>query len=136
MDENLNLLIIDDEEEFLKVIEKRLILRGFSIRTATSCGAALAALAAELPHVVILDVMLPDKNGIDCLKEIKKSWPELAVILLTGHASLRTGMQGMKFGASDYCLKPIELGELVEKIRIAHAEMKALESGKLRHRDS
>jgi two-component system, OmpR family, response regulator len=122
MDEELKLLIVDDEEEFLQVIQKRLAIRGFVVATATSCSGALTALAAELPHVVVLDVMLPDKNGIACLREIKENWPELAVILLTGHASLQTGMQGMKYGASDYCLKPIELGELVEKIRIAHAE--------------
>jgi len=127
MDEALKLLIVDDEEEFLELMAKRLARRGFVVGTAASCGQALAALAAgPPPQVVVLDVMLPDKDGLVCLREIKESWPDVAVILLTGHASMQAGMQGIEYGASDYCLKPIELGDLVEKIRIAHAEARGL----------
>lgn len=126
MDESLRVLVVDDEVEFLELMAKRLGRRGFAVETAASCDQALAALARSTPEVVVLDVMLPDRDGIACLREIKKNWPEVAVILLTGHASLQAGMQGIGYGASDYCLKPIELGDLVEKIRIAHAEAQGL----------
>jgi len=74
------------------------------------------------PEVVVLDVMLPDRDGILCLKEIKQKWPSIVIILLTGHASMQAGRQSLEYGANDYCLKPIELDELVEKIKIAYKE--------------
>jgi DNA-binding response OmpR family regulator len=66
--------------------------------------------------------MLPDQDGIECLKSIKGKNPHLPVVMLTGHASMRAGLQGMEYGATDYCLKPIELDELVEKLLIALRE--------------
>jgi len=71
---------------------------------------------------VVLDVMLPDRDGMDLLQEIKARWPALPVILLTGHASMQAGLRGLDYGASDYCLKPIDLEVLVEKIALAHRE--------------
>ncbi len=118
----LQLLIVDDEPEFLETLAERLRFRGFVVRGATGCREALVAMAAEPAQVVILDVMLPDVDGLDCLRRIKKHWPQVGVIMLSGHASISAGMQGIAAGASDYCLKPVELGELVEKIHIAHAE--------------
>jgi DNA-binding response OmpR family regulator len=72
--------------------------------------------------VVVLDVMLPDKDGILCLKEIKQAWPATVVILLTGHASMQAGLKSVEYGAHDYCLKPVEFDTLLEKIRIAWRE--------------
>jgi len=70
----------------------------------------------------VLDVMLPDTDGIACLGRIKQESPRLPVVMLTGHASLEASLQGLEHGASDYCLKPIELDELVEKIIIAYQD--------------
>lgn len=122
MPKPLQLLIVDDEIEFLEALSRRLSFRGFAVRTATSCEAALAALADAPSQVVILDVMLPDLDGLGCLRRIKERWPQVAVIMLSGHASITAGMEGIACGASDYCLKPVELVELVEKIHIAYAE--------------
>ncbi len=124
MSENLAVLLVDDEVEYLETMAKRLTRRGFSVTTAGSCQAAMAQLAAAQPQVMVLDVMLPDMDGITCLQAIKAQWPAVAVILLTGHASIQTGLKGMAHGASDYCLKPIEFEELVEKIRIVHREVR------------
>ena len=71
------------------------------------------------PDVVVLDVMLPDMDGLACLRAMKRSSPRLPVVMLTAHASLQAGLSGIEQGASDYCLKPIELDALVEKLRIA-----------------
>lgn len=116
------ILLVDDEEDFLETTSRRLRRRDFEVKTAARCAEALPAVAAGWPDVVVLDVMLPDTDGIECLGRIKQSAPRLPVVMLTGHASLQASMQGLERGASDYCLKPIELDELVEKLIIAYNE--------------
>ena len=117
-----NILLVDDEEDFLETTSLRLRRRSFDVRTAARWAQALPALEAGWPQVVVLDVMLPDVDGLECLRRIKALAPRLPVVMLTGHASLQASMQGLEHGASDYCLKPIELEELVEKLIIAHKD--------------
>ena len=122
MNTGLNILLIDDEVDFVETTCKRLTRRGYSARIALTCGAGLTIIESGWPDVVVLDVMLPDRDGIDFLREIKAKWPSLPVILLTGHASMQAGLHGLDCGASDYCLKPIDLETLVEKLAIAYRE--------------
>lgn len=122
MQERLRILLVDDEEDFLEATSKRLRRRGFEVRTAARCREAMAQVEEGWPDVVVLDVMLPDVNGMECLCLMKRAAPRLPVVMLTAHASMQAGLQGIEQGASDYCLKPIELDELVEKIRIAVKE--------------
>jgi two-component system OmpR family response regulator len=122
MEPPLRILLVDDEEDFLDATSKRLRRRGFEVRTATRCEQALCEVEAGWPAVVVLDVMLPDMDGMECLRRMKRAAARLPVVMLTAHASLQAGLQGIAHGASDYCLKPIELDELVEKIRIAVKE--------------
>lgn len=117
-----NILLIDDEFDFVETTCKRLVRRGYLAKTALSCAEGSTIIESGWPDVVVLDVMLPDRDGMDFLKEIKEKWPTLPVILLTGHASMRAGLHGLECGASDYCLKPIDLEILVEKMAIAHRE--------------
>ncbi|MBF0327773.1 MAG: response regulator [Nitrospirae bacterium] len=120
MSDKLNILLVDDEKDFLEITTKRLTRRGYNIRSATTCAEAIEIIESDWPQVIVLDVMLPDRDGIECLKDIKKKRPSAIVILLTGHASMQAGRQSMECGANDYCLKPIELDDLIEKIKIAH----------------
>lgn len=122
MTEEIHILLVDDELDFLETTSKRLQRRGYAVKTAANCAAAFDELARGWARVVVLDVMLPDKDGILCLKEIKQSWPAVAVILLTGHASMQAGMKSVEYGAHDYCLKPVEFEVLLEKINIAYRE--------------
>ncbi len=122
MNTGLNILLIDDEFDFVETTCKRLIRRGYSARTALTCAEGLTIIESGWPNIVVLDVMLPDRDGMDFLREIKGKWPSLPVILLTGHASMQAGLHGLDCGASDYCLKPIDLETLVEKMAIAHRE--------------
>ncbi|MCK9386859.1 MAG: response regulator [Sulfuritalea sp.] len=117
-----NILLVDDEEDFLETTSRRLRRRSFEVRTAARCAEAVTEVLSGWPHVVVLDVMLPDTDGMECLRRIKEVAPHLPVVMLTGHASLQASVWGLEHGASDYCLKPIELDELVEKIIIAHKE--------------
>ena len=121
-----NILLIDDEEDFLETTSRRLRRRGFEVKTAVRCAEALPEVVAGWPQVVVLDVMLPDTDGMECLRLIKQQAPYLPVVMLTGHASMQASLQGMEHGASDYCLKPIELDELVEKIIIAYNDARGM----------
>jgi two-component system, OmpR family, response regulator len=122
MGEKLNILFVDDEPDFLETTVKRLARRGYEARTAVSCDEALEVIESDWPDVVVLDVMLAGRDGIQCLQEIKRRWPLMTVIMLTGHASMNAGIRGLEYGANDYCMKPIELDELMEKITIAWRE--------------
>lgn len=122
MNNKISILLVDDETDFLEMTTKRLARRGYDVRSAANCAEAILELERGCPDVVILDVMLPDRDGIQCLKEIKQKWPSVVVILLTGHASMQTGRLSIEYGANDYCLKPIELDDLIDKIEIACKE--------------
>jgi DNA-binding response OmpR family regulator len=117
-----NILLVDDEEEFLETTSLRLRRRSFEVKTATRWSEAMPEVEAGWPHVVVLDVMLPDVDGMECLRRIKDMQRHLPVVMLTGHASLQASLWGLEHGASDYCLKPIELDELIEKVIIAYQD--------------
>lgn len=119
MSESLKLLVVDDEEDFLSVISRRIERRGHEARRAATCMAALETLESWTPDAVVLDVKLPDMDGIECLKRIKDKWPKLPVVLLTGHASMNAAIACVTHGASDYCLKPVDFDYLMERIVIA-----------------
>lgn len=122
MPSNTNILLVDDEIDFLEVTAKRLIRRGYTVSTSPDCGQGLEIIKNSDIDVVILDVLLPDTNGIQCLKEMKANQPGIVVILLTGHASIEAGLRSIEYGAADYCLKPVDFEELVEKIEIARRD--------------
>jgi len=115
----MRVLIVDDEADFVETIVKRLTRRKIAAKGVNRGQAALAALAAEPFDVVILDVKMPGMDGIETLREIKKRHPDTEVVMLTGHASVESGVLGMSLGAFDYLMKPADLDDLVEKIRQA-----------------
>jgi DNA-binding NtrC family response regulator len=122
---------VDDEEIFVQTLAKRLTLRRFNVYTATRAARAFDTLAANPIDVVVLDVRMPEVDGIDATRTIKTSHPLVEVILLTGHASMEASLEGMKMGAFDYLLKPVNLDELVYKIEDAHRK-KELQEEKIR----
>ena len=124
-------LIVDDELDFLETIVKRLKRRQVDATGIDSGIKALELLEKEHFDVVILDVRMPGLDGIETLKEMKKKRPLLEVIMLTGHASVESGVQGMQYGAFDYVMKPADINDLLEKIKAAH-ERKALHEEKVR----
>ncbi|MBU0946922.1 MAG: response regulator [Proteobacteria bacterium] len=113
------ILIVDDESDFRIPLAKIFSRRGLAVDTADSCSQALAKMAAGPFDVIVMDVSMPELNGIHCLMLIKQEWPDSEIIILTGHASVDSGIEGMKGGAFDYCLKPIDTNELLEKIELA-----------------
>jgi two-component system, OmpR family, response regulator len=109
-------LIIDDEPDFLETIVKRLKKRNLDATGVGSGEDALRAIENESFDVAILDMRMPGMDGIETLKEIKRKSPLTEVIMLTGHASVESGMQGMQLGAFDYMIKPADFEELTEKV--------------------
>ena len=118
--ENINLLLVDDEEDFLKPLEKRLARRGFSVHAAMDGPEAMAIMEREPVDVVVLDYKMPGMNGVETVQAIKERHPMVEVIMLTGHANMEVAMAGMEKGAFDYLIKPCDLDSLVHKIQDAH----------------
>jgi two-component system OmpR family response regulator len=127
--EKFKLLIVDDEQDFLETIIKRLKARKIEVAGAESGYQALELLDSQDFDIIILDVKMPGMDGIEALREIKKKKPLVEVIMLTGHASVESGIQGMQLGAFDYVMKPVALDELLEKVRQAY-ERKLIQEGK------
>ena len=116
----IQVLLVDDEEGFLAPLCRRLRVRRFDVRVATSGQQALRLLREGPTDVVVLDVRMPGMDGIATIREIKKEHPLVEVILLTGHASLEASVEGMSLGAFDYLLKPVNIDELRFKIEDAY----------------
>ena len=112
-------LLVDDEEEFVSALSERLMLRGIEGDSALNGEEALAIMVEKEFEVVILDVMMPGLGGLEDLKQIKSTHPNTQVILLTGHGSTREGIEGMRLGAFDYLIKPVDIEEMLEKMKEA-----------------
>jgi DNA-binding NtrC family response regulator len=112
-------LLVDDEEEFVSALSERLTLRGIEVDSALNGEEALARLVAKDFQVVILDVMMPGLGGLEVLRQIKATHPNTQVILLTGHGSTREGIEGMRLGAFDYLIKPVDIEDMLEKMKAA-----------------
>ncbi len=119
--EQCRLLLVDDEGEFVTTLAERLALRGIQAKVALSGEEALKLLESEAFHVVVLDVLLPGLGGLEVLRRIRGSYPGVEVILLTGRGSDKEAREGVALGAFDYLVKPVQLEELIRKIREASA---------------
>ena len=112
-------LVVDDEADFLTTLVNRLRKRNLEVSGVASGEKALGLLDNEPFDVVILDVKMPGMDGVDVLREMKRKWPLVEVIMLTGHASVQSGIEGMKRGAFDYIMKPTDIDDLLDKMRKA-----------------
>ena len=112
-------LLVDDEEEFVSALSERLMLRGIEADCALNGEEALARMMEKEFEVVILDVLMPGLGGLEVLRQIKSTHPNTQVILLTGHGSTREGIEGMRLGAFDYLIKPVDIEEMLAKMKEA-----------------
>ncbi len=120
MNMKTRILIVDDEEEFVKALSERLTIRDYDVTTSLSGEDAIEQVRHYLFDVVILDVAMPGMSGIETLREINKIKPLTEVIMLTGHATVETAIEGLKLGAFDFLIKPCETEDLVVKINKAY----------------
>ncbi|MCL2457751.1 MAG: response regulator [Desulfobulbus sp.] len=125
-----SVLIVDDEEEFRNMTAKRLSKRDLECTCAPDGDTALNMINEKNYDVVLLDVKMPGRDGIETLREIKRIAPMTEVVMLTGHASVESGINGIKYGAFDYLMKPMDLEPLFEKLNAAY-ERKRTQQEKL-----
>ena len=129
----IRVLLVDDEKDFVDILAKRLEVRDFNVTCVYNGDEAVTGIQSGEYDVVLLDLLMPGKSGLDILKEMKVVDPLIHIIMLTGHARVDTAIQGMELGAYDYLIKPVETEELVEKIRLAHSH-KTAEAEKIQHK--
>ena len=124
-----NVLLVDDEVPFVEAMTRRLTKRNLDIVVAYSGEEALKQLEEhDRIEVVILDVKMPGMDGIEALTEIRKNHPLLEVIMLTGHATVESAIDGMKQGAFDYLMKPCDIDHLISKVAEAVARKRQHEN--------
>jgi DNA-binding NtrC family response regulator len=116
----IRVLLVDDEQQFLEQLAERLKLREYDVSTCLNGEEALEKVRKYNFDVCILDVAMPGLDGIETLREIKRLNPLIEVIMLTGHATVESAIEGMKLGAFDYLLKPTQTDDLVIKIETAN----------------
>ena len=114
------ILLVDDEKPFVETLMKRLKKREVDCVAAYNGQEALDHLSGdESIEVVILNIKMPVMDGMTALKKIKSQHPLVEVIMLTGHATVETGIDGMKEGAFDYLMKPCDMDQLIAKVEEA-----------------
>jgi DNA-binding NtrC family response regulator len=109
-------LLVDDEEQFLDTLTQRLEIRGLTVEAVTGGEEALDMVGDKKIDAVILDLAMPGINGIETLRLLKEKQPDLQIIMLTGKATVKSGIEAMKLGATDFLEKPVDLNLLLEKI--------------------
>ena len=110
------ILLVDDEKDFVEILSMRLEEAGEFVTTAFNGRECLDKLREQTIDVVILDIKMPGMDGIQTLRRIKADFPLVEVILLTGHGTTETAVEGMKLGAYDYLLKPSDFNDLTTKL--------------------
>lgn len=121
----MRVLIIDDEVELVRAFRQKLLKEGMEVETAHTGREALALMKKQAFDVGVVDIKLPDMDGIELLSMIREMQPIIEVIMVTGYASIDTAIKSMKLGAYDYLTKPCKLTELANVVLKAH-EKKAL----------
>ena len=116
----IKVLLVDDEKDFIDSLAERLQLRDFDVTTALNGIDALSLIQKNEFDVIVLDVKMPGKDGIETLKEIKKTTQLSQIIMLTGNATVESAIQGMKLGAYDYIMKPTVTEDLIALINKAY----------------
>ncbi|MFZ5774523.1 MAG: response regulator [Thermodesulfobacteriota bacterium] len=121
--DTVKVLIIDDERDFATTLAERLELRDFEARAVGGAEEAMEVIQGGWrPAVVVVDLKMPGLDGIATLSLLKQHDPAMEVILLTGHGSTTAGIEGMRLGLFDYLMKPVDIGELIERINQAAAK--------------
>jgi two-component system response regulator (stage 0 sporulation protein F) len=124
--EDVKVLIVDDEEEFLQSLSERMELRDLKPELAKTGEQALERVQADEPTVMILDLRMPGMDGLEVLRRVKKAYPKVQVVILTGHGTDKDRKQAEKLGAFAYLQKPVDLDTLLETVSKAHQRFKAI----------
>ncbi len=117
---NIKVLLVDDEEEFVQSLAERVRMRELGSEIALNGKEALAKLAEKLPDVMILDFYMPGIDGLTVLEQVKKTYPEVQVVMLTAHGTREMEKKARDLGAFDYLQKPVGIDKLTKTIEKAY----------------
>lgn len=116
---NARVMLVDDEQDYLDALSARLEMRGMKV-TAVSRGQEAVDIASDKKFdVILLDLAMPGMDGLETLKRIKENDPDAEIIILTGHGSVKAGVEAMKLGAEDFMEKPVRFEQLLTRIEEA-----------------
>jgi DNA-binding response OmpR family regulator len=118
--EKIKILLVDDEQEFVETLSERIKMREHDSEVALDGEQALKKMEDEIPDVVVLDLKMPGIDGMEVLRRIRKAYPKVQVIMLTGHGSEKDEEEARKLGAFEYLEKPVEIDKLMKKIKKAY----------------
>ena len=124
--EKFKVLLVDDEEDFVNSLSERLEMRDLGPKVALNGKQALESLDEDTPGVVVLDLKMPGMDGMEVLRRIRKAYPNVQVIILTGHGTDRDEEKAKKLGAFAYLQKPVDMDRLVDTLKKAHKKFKSI----------
>ena len=128
---SIKVLLVDDEQEFTEILSERMQTRGLNVDIAENGLVALEKVKDKSYDAVVLDLAMPEMDGIETLKQMLKVNPDLQIIFLTGNATLEKGIEAVKLGAVDFMEKPVNIGKLLEKIDEAKSTKNHLNEEKM-----
>ena len=117
---DMKVLLVDDEEEFVKALAERLKMRDLRSDTVLDGEEALSYVEDQEPDVMVLDLKMPGIDGMEVLRQVRKVYPNIQVIILTGHGTEKDEEEAKRLGAFDYLEKPVNLDVLVKKMKAAY----------------
>jgi DNA-binding response OmpR family regulator len=117
---NMKVLLVDDEEEFVKALAERLKMRELRSDTVLDGEEALSYVEDQEPDVMVLDLKMPGIDGMEVLRQVRRAYPKIQVIILTGHGTEKDEEEAKRLGAFDYLEKPVNLDVLVKKMKAAY----------------
>jgi CheY-like chemotaxis protein len=123
-------LLVDDEREFVQTLSERLIMRDMGPAVAYDGESALNLIKEDEPEVMIVDLKMPGIDGLEVLKKVKETRPDIEVIILTGHGHEEDRERCMKLGAFAYLQKPLDINELSEIIKKANEKIRQKKESK------
>jgi DNA-binding response OmpR family regulator len=116
----IKVLLVDDEEEFVQTLAERIEMREIGSDVALNGEQALKKVDADAPDVMVLDLKMPGIDGMEVLRQTRKAYPHVQIIMLTGHGSKKDEKEARRLGAFEYLQKPVPIDELVKKIKLAY----------------
>jgi len=121
-EKDIKVLIVDDEKDFANTLAQRLKMRNLKVSTAYDGEEALTRLKEDEPDVVVLDLRMPGMHGMEVLQEMRKGYPDIQVIVLTGHGTDKDKEEAKRLGGFGFLNKPVDIDILEQKIKAAFNE--------------